>query len=461
MNFADSSTSCTSSAGIQAGPGGGKTAAVDKEKTQIQFSGKSGVTYFEQLMMKRHRYDPVCLSRAATQATPPRDREVITSENNNDRGLPIDEEGTISNHYNLFRDPEPAESRLPHNDSEFEAVECTPPTPPDVEIVEMNVSQSKSSAKPDAVKIHPIELLEEISAEPVAVKPKSSKTGVSTRVRPKSTNKKRIQSSRLKSTLKPRCSSARLHRPLPKAPTEVTELDIQASVKQAWTNCSDQTQLTQFFLHGVEVTDDNKVDSDAKSLRAETDQKVTIVSKLSSTIWLPGNSVCSNLDASEINPDTDLPPAVITRPISQNQCPPPLANASPTNDPLPPPSDSDDEDSELELSVRNVKEAGGEIVSATERQERDEQDEEALESLAWELASTVECEGRLTRCQSEMDKLDDEIGGGTSSPTNLHDQREKELSNHEEEAGFVLSDLSKVMSEFELYQQRVMEQDSD
>ena len=421
------------------------------------------MTYFEQLMMKRHRYDPMCLSRAATHiqhAAPPRDREDVSLDSTNDRDLPIDEEGTFSK-YNFFHDPERAESKSPQNDGKTE--EYAPPTPPavngssSVEIVEMNVSQLTSSAKPDAVKIHLTEL-EETSAEPtVAVKPKSTKAGGSTRIRPKSTNKKQIQSSRLKSAPKPCCSSARSHRPSAKAPPSgVNQSDIQASVKQAWNNCSEQTQLTQFFLHGVEVTDNDKIDSDAKSQTVEMGHKVPIASKLSSTIWLPGNSVCSNLDALEINPDTDLPPAVITRPKAQNKCPPPpLASAplttansdSSRDNPPPPHSDSDNED--LELSVTNVEE--GEIILAAERQERDEQDEEALESLAWELASTVECEGRLTRCQSEMDKLDDEIGGDL--------QQEKELS--EEGEVFVLSDLSKVMSEFELYQQSIMEQDSD
>ena len=435
-------------AGIQAGPAGG-TMAMDKGRPQIQFSGKSGVSYFEQLMMKRHRYDPMCLSRAATHAhTTSRDREDISPESNNDRDLPIDK-GTLSN-YNIFYDPEPAESRSPHHETE----ECISTTPPSasvssgVEIVELNVGQPIiGSARPDDVKIHPVEL-KETSAKPVA-KTKSSKPRENTRTHPKSTNKKRIQSSRSKPKSKPR-SSASSHYPSPKVPSEVTESDIQASVKKAWTNCSEQTQLTQFFLHGVEVAD-SKVDSEAKSQRAETDYQKCTVSKLSSTIWLPGNSVCSmnaNLESLEINPATDLPP-VMSGPKSQNQSPP-LASANNANSPTC--SESDNEDlAELELSVNNVEE--GEIWA--ERQERDEEDEEALESLAWELASTVECEGRLTRCQSEMDKLDSEIGGASSPAT---PQQEQEL---EEEEAFVLSDLSKVMSEFELYQQSIMEQDSD
>lgn len=420
---------------------------MDKGRPQIQFSGKSGVSYFEQLMMKRHRYDPMCLSRAATHAhTTPRDREDISSESNNDRDLPIDE-GTLSN-YNIFYDPEPAESRSPHNETE----ECITTIPPlasvssGVEIVELNVGQSIRSARPDDVKIHPVEL-EEISAKPVA-KTKFSKSRENMRTRPKSTNKKRIQSSRSKPKSKPR-SSASSYYPSPKVPSEVTESDIQASVKKAWTNCSEQTQLTQFFLHGVEVAD-NKVDSEAKSQRTETGYQKVTVSKLSSTIWLPGNSVCSmnaNLESLEINPATDLPP-MMSGPKSQNQSPP-LASANSKD----PPSESDNEDlAELELSVSNVEE--GEIWA--ERQERDEEDEEALESLAWELASTMECEGRLTRCQSEMDKLDNEIRGASCSPATP--QQEQEL---EEEEAFVLSDLSKVMSKFELYQQSIMEQDSD
>ena len=436
-----------SSAGIQAGPAGGVAAATDKGRQQIQFSGKSGVSYFEQLMMKRHRYDPMCLSRAAAHVhTTPTDRVDIALESNNDGGLPADE-GTLSN-YNIFYDVEPAESSLPHNDIE-EHISTPPPSAPgssSVEIVELDVCQlSTSSARADDVKIHPIEL-GETSPKPVAVvKPRSSKSSEATRTRPKSTNKKRqIQSSRLKYKSKPRST----HHASPKAPSDVTESDIQSSVKKAWSNCSEQPQLTRFFLQGVEA-DDNKVDRKAKSQAAETAYKVT-VSKLSSTIWLPGNSVSStntNLDAFEINPATDLPPAETHRPKSPNQSPP---LAGPPNSGDAPASESDNEElAELELSVSNVEE--GEITW-TERQERDEQDEETLESLAWELASTVECEGRLTRCQSEMDKLDSEIGDASS-------QREQGLGGEEE--AFVLSDLSQVMSEFELHQQSVMEQDSD
>ena len=466
-----------SSAGIQAGPPAGGTLAVEKGKPQIQFSGKSGVSYFEQLMMKRHRYDPTCLSRAVKHThTTQRNREDdISSESNNDRDLPIDEEGTLSN-YNIFYDLEPVESRLPHSDNEKEKYisTATPPAVPGstaaVEIVELNVGQSISSARPDNVRILPVQLsIEKTSSKPGVVKPKLSKSSEGTHTRPKSTNKKRIQSSRLKSTSKRRThSSASSCCPSPKASSELSESDIQASVKQAWTNCSEQAQLTQFFLHGVEVTDD-KVDNDAKIPRAltNTEHKVTMISKLSSTIWLPGNSIMScsestntNLDSLEINPATDLPPALMSRPESQHNNPPSLASAQTvTNSGDDPVSESDNEDSpELELSVSNIEEEGD--ILAAERQERDEEDEEALESLAWELASTVECEGRLTRCQSEMDKLDNEIGDALSHPsTPTAEQQEPWLG--EEDQAFVLSDLSQVMSEFELYRQRVMEQDSD
>ena len=429
--FADSCTSSMSSAGIQAGPGG-RIMATNKEIPQIEFSGKSGVSYFEQLMMKRHRYDPMFLSRPTHAHSTPRDIEEVSSTSFNDRDLPIDEDAP--SRYNIFYDPELVESRSPHSEAEeCIAIASTPPHSSDVEIVELSVGQSINSARPADVKIQPVEL-EQVSPKPAA---KSGKSNQSTHTRPKSTNKRQIKSSRSKSKPKPRNSSSLHHSPT-KATSEVTELDIHASVKKAWTNCSEQTQLTQFFLHGVEEPEDSK----AKLHSAETDYRLVTThcnSKLASTIWLPGNSIWSNQD-SEINPATDLPP-VTSRPKSQNQMMP----ASPIHSKD---TTSESDDDELELSVSNIEEGG----TWAEQRERDEEDDEALESLAWELASTVECEGRLTRCQSEMDKLDRDIEGAHSPG-----MPQQEL----EEEAFVLSDLSKVMSEFELYQRNVMEQDSD
>ena len=421
--------------------------ATDKGRPQIEFLGKSGVSYFEQLMMKRHRYDPMFLSRPTHVHSTPRDIAEISSVNINNRDLPFDE-GAPSM-YNIFYDPELAEWRSPHCETE----ECIATTSPSVsgssgvEIVELNTGQSITSARLADVKIQPVEL-EQISAKPVA---KSGKLNESTYTRPKSTNKQRIQSSRSKSKTR---NSSSLHRSPSKVTSEVTESDIRASVKKAWSNCShlEQTQLAQFFLHGVEAANDDEVDGEAKSYSTETDYRAATLnmhckSKLASTIWLPGNSLCSmttNQD-SEINPATDLPP-VTSRPRSQNQSPPMATLISKDH-----PTESDDENlTELELSVNNIEER----EMWAEQRERDEEDGEALESLAWELASTVECEGRLTRCQSEMDKLDREIESVHSPGT---PQQEQEF----EEEAFVLSDLSKVMSEFEVYQRNVMEQDSD
>ena len=414
--------------------------AVGKGRPQIQFSGKSGVSYFEQLMMKRHRYDPMFLSRAAhVHSIPGSSGEDISSESINDRDLPTNE--STPSKYNIFYDPELVESK-PSSEETENCVDNSHASVSGsgVEIVELNIGQSISSARPTDVNIQPVEL-EQNSVKPVAKAGKSNESR-----RPKSTSKKRMQSSRSKTKSKP-CKSANLGCSSPK----VSESDIQASVKKSWTKCSEQAQLAQFFLHGVE--NDNKVITGIGSQHDDSEYKVAAKvcnSKLSSTIWLPGNSIWStaaNQD-SDINPATDLPP-VTSPPKSHNQS---ASTAAATIYSKVPVSESDDEDlNELELSVSNIEE--GDIW---EHQERDEEDDEALESLAWELASTVECEGRLTRCESEMDKLDEEIAtNGVSSPPIPcpHQEGEGEV--------FILSDLSKVMSDFELYQQNVMEQDSD
>ena len=95
------------------------------------------------------------------------------------------------------------------------------------------------------------------------------------------------------------------------------------------------------------------------------------------------------------------------------------------------------------LSVSNV-----EDCDIWERQEQDEEDDTALENLAWELASTVECEGRLTRCESEL--VEGEGDGDVTTPPSS-------LGVADDQGPFPLTDLSQVMSEFELY----MNQQSD
>lgn len=431
QHFTDSASATTYSEGIQAGE---VEIANWKPHPQIQFSGKSGgVSYFEQLMMKRHRFDPMFLSRTKYSTTS--DEVKPVSRSVNDRDLPSDDEDTFTtpSEYNIFYSPKVMESSS-EMVTDSVSSNCTPAAT-GIEIVELDVGQSMDSASPNDVTIKPSELPEQ---EQISLKSKTAtkpaKSGNTKR--PKSVNKKRAHSSRLQSRPVPhfvnshRSSTAlNVH-----ARSNVSESDIHASVKKAWTQCSDYVQLSQFFLQGVESKDTTNVEEPRKAERQMT--FVFSKSRLSSSVWLPGNSTSEAMLHVTIDQATDLPP-LVDKPRPQSQ---PMLYSS--NDSQ---SESDDDGDihDLELSVSNV-----EDCDIWERQERDEEDDTALENLAWELASTVECEGRLTRCESELVEggRDGDATTPPSSPGVVDDQ-----------GPFPLTDLSQVMSEFELY----MHQQSD
>ena len=395
---------------------------------QIQFSGKSGgVSYFEQLMMKRHRFDPMFLSRAKHTTTSDEVQPVSLTVDDGD--LPSDEDTTITpSEYNIFYCPEVVESS---SEVLADSVNTnSTPAAAGIEIVELDIGQSMTSASPNDVTIKPSQLPEQ---EQISLKSKTATIPSSGTKRPKSIGKKRAHSSGSKSKSVPvnshRASTAlSIH-----APAKVSELDIFASVKKAWTQHSDLVQLSKFFLQGVESKDITNV---AEPRRVEK-QKTFVFSKsrLSSTVWLPGNSTSEALVHVTIDPATDLPP-LVNEPRPQNQ--PMLCSSNDSQ------SESNDEDiHDLALSVSNI-----EDFDIWERQKRDEEDDTALENLAWELASTVECEGRLTRCESELVEGEGDVDATalSSSPVVADDQ-----------GAFPLTDLSQVMSEFELY----MNQQSD
>ena len=93
-----------------------------------------------------------------------------------------------------------------------------------------------------------------------------------------------------------------------------------------------------------------------------------------------------------------------------------------------------------------------------EKTERDKIDRKALDELAWELASTVECEGRLTRCQGDFD--DEEEEGNSGALASKEEEKEEE-GGEEGEVSREVMDMSTVISEFELYQKQLMEEESD
>ena len=406
---------------------------------QIKFSGKSGVTYFEQLMMKRHRYDPMFLSRAKQSSLS--DEADVLWKIDDDRDIPIDE-GTPSQ-YNIFYDPELTEPL--HNTVDDSTVDdntapsALPVTSSDVEIVELSVSQSVTAANPSDVTIKP-----NVVTEQVKNNSKKAATKVGSTEHPKLVSKKQTRSSRLKSKVRSvHANPAIPHfQPVPRpasVASVVSESDLEASVKKAWTqSVSGHTQLSQFFLQGVEPIE---AENEEEKRHVEKNTPFGFCkSKLSSTVWLPGNSTSEALINDDINPATDLPPLMTDKPLLQNK-PNIYSNDSQ--------SESGDDDcgiNELDLSVSNLED--GDVC------ERDEEDDKALDDLAWELASTVECEGRLTRCESELDEEDGHFSAPPLSP---------QPGSGETDEPFPLTDLSQVMSEFELFmnQQTAMEQDSD
>ena len=209
--------------------------------------------------------------------------------------------------------------------------------------------------------------------------------------------------------------------PSPRSVAAPTEKDIATSVRNTWAQSirpSHSDNLSNFFLSGVQQPQDSLPSchkSETQDNRSHTNQF-----QFASTIWLPGNSIATAaFDPQEhlIDLSTDLPPA--TTPLQS-----PYKEGEET--------DSDSECSELAV--------GDSEWEWKQHREREECDSRALEELAWELASTT-AESRLEERESRLEdssSIDDDwdfTSGGL--------------------------DMERVMSDFDLYQQKLMEQDSD
>ena len=153
-------------------------------------------------------------------------------------------------------------------------------------------------------------------------------------------------------------------------------------------------------------------------------------------------------ERSAIDFTTDLPPPSVLYHLPQ------LGTSSDTLTPTPSyydsitSSDGESEDQD-KLSILDVEfEMEGRQGLELQQQENEE-DDEALETLAWELASVTG--GRLTRCDREEEEDEGMESFG------------REEGGELVEGSYFGSgaDLQQVMSDFELYQQQIMEQESD
>ena len=449
---------------------------VNSEDIGVHFSNKNGVSYFEKLVMRRHRYDPLYLAKSVTSDNVTNSPTHITDEESfdaNDRG---DSETTPSQ-YNIFfcsDEDEPSHCDEQQYDSLVDLyrpqssvqikeetylqdqtlVEARP------QAVTMQLGDIKHIAEPvsegvvrDVTADHRVRPSKQTSARKKSAKPSTSlssasgKRGHSSKMKTTPSNRDLPQSSDDSSRMKsPGTTITR---------SQDINSNIEAAVKSAWSDRSKQSQLSHFFLQAVDpslpemssihLTD--QVDNDCEGTSREF--------QLAASVWLPGNSTVDplsdinshSLNETEpmyttmagINVFTDLPSSSVHQDGLQLH----VSNSTITDD-----VDSDSECEDDQQTSRATL-----VCDLEEQEEWNQEDHDTLESLSWELASTVECEGRLTRCESE---LEDSIEYRMGTPLFVGD-----TNDDIKEGALTDVDMHQMMSDFELYQKQVMEYDSN
>ncbi len=494
-----------------------------KKKLSIEFSDANKVTYCEKMLMRKYQ------DGSMAEREPPRsngltehsDPSEATKEEEDAEPLPA-----ISQ-YNVFYDIDvmPAEE-MPAGDegvkcetvlSSEDFGDCKPPPRVSIEEVSFkNLGSTVEEPSQEASKQPGAELKQEDSKQPSAreaqkdKQPNASGSIQKPAVRSKSAKKKKKitgghTSSRVQAT-NPPVPSGEVHSEECSAQQHKLP-DLTESVKAAWKTCSqsDQTPqpLTHFFLHGVSpMEDENEGEENVPPLLGDDNNASapngasgggddTSNFKLGPTIWLPHSSTVQTAAQSDKGPshhhDGATSDAVVPPP------PPPPSSRPSTSQCGDRYYDDTESDSEpenereefissrlgmtrdsVEWSARPTPSAtpcpdleGEEEEEEEEKVERDRADCEALEDLAWELASTVDCEGRLTRNEGDLEESDLKGGtecdreGAAATPMGAERCGEDWTSIGGGGDGGEVMEMSKVMSNFELYQRDLMEADSD
>lgn len=248
----------------------------------------------------------------------------------------------------------------------------------------------------------------------------------------------------------------------------LTQSDLTVSVESAWANCQsshNHQHLGHFFLHGVQPQSSEEGDVlSSPNPQALKSADNPFEFKLASTVWLP-NSSTVQLEP-QLEPqascdifESDSIDALASRPTTRQ--------SKDLYDDTESGSEPENEREEFIQSRMGMVSDSVECLQSLARptstcvrdleaehqMERDRDDDETLDELACELASTVDCEGRLTRCEGDFDA---EEAKQNTAP--VADEGKEEMSAAMEH----VMDMSEVISEFELYQQRLMEEeDSD
>ena len=468
---------------------------------KVQFSDKeTGVSYFERLMMRRHRIDPVFLAKMSKTKSAGiqnghKNRENLGESSQLDTNISDDHQSQVEScpsQYNIFYAGEEDEGNieLPSEDAgmsssykqgDGEVLEPFERPLSSVRIEEMHNDCAVPSASTYTCTTYNVEnaiLDSKDSAPPQGKsrkdrtlntnKPHSAKSSkVKTSKEPSRTRSKEPQRGRTKQPAAPSHGDARR--------LKVIAPDVAASVKNAWGRSTQaentSNQLTGFFLSGVQQsTQETHHQLPVQDRLLEPSGMDNRQFEFASTIWLPANSIIpdpsiqsestTSRDATSFDPSeacsdtraidftTDLPPPSVLYHLPQ------LGTSSDTLTPTPSyydsitSSDGESEDQD-KLSILDVEfEMEGRQGLELQQQENEE-DDEALETLAWELASVTG--GRLTRCDREEEEDEGMESFG------------REEGGELVEGSYFGSgaDLQQVMSDFELYQQQIMEQESD
>lgn len=476
---------------------------------KVEFPDKeAGVSYLERLMMRRHRVDPMFLT------------QLSKAKRAGIRSCYIDREGLKENsqqvawdedhsqlkgepsQYNVFYSEEVGEdnSELDPEISgsskqcDYEELESFERPLSSVRIEEMHHVCTVTSASTYTCTRNTGDnnLMENIQESKVSApsapaqdncknrKDQSSSKGANKPISAKQSKMKTSRGPSSKKSVVDPCKEA----------SEYIQSAVAASVRNAWANSTQggvthnaTDQLTEFFLSGVPKSAQEAIEG--KSVEVEVPNNGQF--QFASTIWLPGNSIAdsgdvesgvaedvvaftfnengagSNDDTYAINFATVPPPPSVAHnhPPQQEQ-----SNSSGISTPTPSYYDSivsSDCESEDQDEPFMEFESEGRNRQKQEWEEWEEQeDSEALENLAWELASVTG--GRLTQCEREEEEVGEEEGdvGGVEYYTNdLVAGSGVEQEGEEVDCFGSSVELQQVMSDFELYQQQIMEQESD
>lgn len=435
------------------------TSDIAEGRLNVEFTDKNQVTYFEKLLMKKYRDGSMANPQLDSRPVGPVEPVASTDDS--------ETTPTISQ-YNIFYE---ADMEL-EGDLQNEACVAQEVVPEVQAVGDLSKCQPSTSFSIEELFINGEDEVSAENTEEVL----TMRIGIDTGPRDEGCKDERPQTEYSSSHDEDGNSHAKIPVPQGEIPSpdsnsahnlqHLQQSDILASVKSAWTNCAQSShsgqQLAHFFLHGVNPMDGESEEESMKLPKPRPTTKSSDGSstsnthqfKLGSSLWLPSNSTSLVLEP-EVNIEEDainLPPSP-SRP-STRECKDRYYDDTDTD------SEPENEREEfissrlgmtrdsVEMQSRPPSTSHGRDFEEEDRMERDEADCAALDDLAWELTSTVECEGRLSRCEQDFDS-------SAVTPTPAVEEEEEGST----EVGEV--DMTKVMSEFELFQKNLMEEDSD